>query len=104
MLLISYVPKFNLAFMRNSFTYKCAQLWNKFPEEAKATDNVNILKSKLRSAVIFIFLYIFFIIITFYSHVYIDYRIYRYIFLILDIIIIIVDLMHVRILKEHLCS
>ena len=104
MLLISYVPKFNLAFMRNSFTYKCAQLWNKFPEEAKAADNVNILKSKLRSAVIFIFLYIFFIIITFYSHVYIDYRIYRYIFLILDIIIIIVDLMHVRILKEHLCS
>ena len=104
MLLISYVPKFNLAFMRNSFTYKCAQLWNKFPEEAKAADNVNILKSKLRSAVIFIFLYIFFIIITFYSHVYIDYRIYRYIFLILDIITIIVDLMHVRILKEHLCS
>ena len=104
MLLISYVPKFNLAFMRNSFTYKCAQLWNKFPEEAKAADNVNILKSKLRSAVIFIFLYIFFILITFYSHVYIDYRIYRYIFLILDIIIIIVDLMHVRILKEHLCS
>ena len=104
MLLISYVPKFNLAFMRNSFTYKCAQLWNKFPEEAKAADNVNILKSKLRSAVIFIFLYIFFILITFYSHVYIDYRIYRYIFLILDIITIIVDLMHVRILKEHLCS
>ena len=90
--------------MRNSFTYKCAQLWNKFPEDAKAADNVNILKSKLRSAVIFIFLYIFFILITFNSHVYIDYRIYRYIFLILDIITIIVDLMHVRILKEHLCS
>ena len=61
MLLISYVPKFNLAFMRNSFTYKCAQLWNKFPEDAKAADNVNILKSKLRSAVIFLYFYIFFL-------------------------------------------
>ena len=90
--------------MRNSFTYKCSQLWNKFPEDAKAADNVNILKSKLRSAVIFIFLSFFFIPITFYSHVYIDYRIYRYIFLILGIIVIIVDLMHVRFLKEHLCS
>ena len=26
------VPKFNLNFMRNSFTYKCAQLWNKLPK------------------------------------------------------------------------
>ena len=40
MLLISYVPKFKLAFMRNSFSYKCAQLWKKFPEDAKAADNV----------------------------------------------------------------
>ena len=49
MLLISYVPKFNLAFMRNSFTYKCAQLWKKLPEDVKLADNVNIFKSKLRS-------------------------------------------------------
>ena len=34
--------------MRNSFTYKCAQLWNKFPEDVKLADNVNIFKSKLR--------------------------------------------------------
>ena len=43
------VPKFNLNFMRNSFTYKCAQLWNKLPEDVKLADNVNIFKSKLRS-------------------------------------------------------
>ena len=29
---------------------------------------------------------------------------YRFNFFILDVIIVIVDLMHVRILKEHLCS
>ena len=41
------VPKFNLNFMRNSFTYKCAQLWNKLPEDAKLADNVTffILKT-----------------------------------------------------------
>ena len=40
------VPKFNLNFMRNSFTYKCAQLWNKL-SDVKLADNVNIFKSKL---------------------------------------------------------
>ena len=43
------VPKFNLNFMRDSFTYNCAQLWNKLPEDVKLADNVNIFKSKLRS-------------------------------------------------------
>ena len=44
------VPKFNLNFyMRNSFTYKCAQLWNKLPKDVKLADNVNIFKSKIRS-------------------------------------------------------
>ena len=43
------VPKFNLNFMRNSFTYKCAQLRNKLPEDVKLADNVNIFKSQLRS-------------------------------------------------------
>ena len=43
------VPKFNLNFMRNSFIYKCVQLWNKLPVDIKLADNVNILKSKLRS-------------------------------------------------------
>ena len=44
------VPKVNLNFyMRNSFTYKCAQLWNKLPKDVKLADNVNIFKSKLRS-------------------------------------------------------
>ena len=43
------VPKFNLNFTRNSFAYKCAQLWNKLPEDVKLTDKVDILKSKLRS-------------------------------------------------------
>ena len=28
--------------MRTSFTYKCAQLWNKLPEDVKLADNVNI--------------------------------------------------------------
>ena len=41
------VPKFNLNFMRNCFTYKCAQLWNKLPEDVKLADNFNIVKSKL---------------------------------------------------------
>ena len=43
------VSKFNLNFVRNSFTYKCAQLWNKLPKDVKLADNVNIFKSKLRS-------------------------------------------------------
>ena len=43
------VPKFNLNFMRNYFTYKCAQLWNKLPEDVKLAGNVSIFKSKLRS-------------------------------------------------------
>ena len=43
------VLKFNLNFMRNSFTYKCAQLWNKRSEDVKLADNVNIFKSKRRS-------------------------------------------------------
>ena len=47
------VPKFNLNFMRNSFNYKCAQLWNKLPEDVKLADNVNIFKSKLRSIDLF---------------------------------------------------
>ena len=34
--------------MRNSFTYKCAQLLKKLPEDVKLADNVNIFKSKLR--------------------------------------------------------
>ena len=42
------IPKFNLNFMRNSFTYKCAQLWNKLPEDVKLADNVDILKAKLK--------------------------------------------------------
>ena len=42
------VPKFNLNFMRHSFTYKSAQLWSKFPEDVKLADFVNIFKSKLR--------------------------------------------------------
>ena len=28
--------------MRNSFTYKCAQLWNKRSEDVKLADNVNV--------------------------------------------------------------
>ena len=43
------IPKFNLNFVRNSFTYKSAQLWNKISEDVKLADNVNIFKSKLRS-------------------------------------------------------
>ena len=35
------VPKFNLNFI------KCAQLWNKLPEDVKLADNANIFKSKL---------------------------------------------------------
>ena len=42
------IPKFNLNFMRNSFTYKCAQLWNKLPEDVKLADNVDIFKAKLK--------------------------------------------------------
>ena len=39
--------------MRNSFTYKYAQLWNKLPEDVKLADNDNIFKSKLRSIDLF---------------------------------------------------
>ena len=34
--------------MRNSFTYKCAQLWKKLPEDVKLADDVDVFKSKLR--------------------------------------------------------
>ena len=43
------VPKFSLNFMRNYFTYKCAQLCNKLPEDVKLADAVHFFKSKLRS-------------------------------------------------------
>ena len=36
------VPKFNLNFRRNSFTYRCTQLWDKLPEDVKLANNVNI--------------------------------------------------------------
>ena len=100
------VPKFDLDFMRNSFTYKCAQ-WNKLPEDVKLADNVNIFKSKLRSIqpqFLYFHIYIFVIFIFFYILVYIDLDYIFKFFFKLDIIIVIVDLMHVRILNEHLCS
>ena len=59
------VPKFDLNFMRNSFTYKCAQ-WNKLPEDVKLADNVNIFKSKLRSIQLQ-FLYFHIYIFVFFS-------------------------------------
>ena len=68
------VPKFDLNFMRNSFTYKCAQ-WNKLPEDVKLVDDVNIFKSKLRSIqlqFLYFHIYIFVIFIFFYILVYID--------------------------------
>ena len=37
------VPKFNLNFMRISFIFKCAQLWNRPLEDVKLADNVNSL-------------------------------------------------------------
>ena len=43
--------------MRNSFTYKCAQLWNKLPEDVKLADDVNVFKSKLRSIIFLNFLF-----------------------------------------------
>ena len=67
--------------MRNSFTYKCAQLWNKLPVDIKLADHDNIFKSKIRSIQLKS--------LTFFNF--------------LDFIIIIVDLMHVRILNERLC-
>ena len=68
------VLKFDLNFMRNSFTYKCTQ-WNKLPEDVKLADNVNIFKSKLRSIqlqFLYFHIYIFVIFIFFYILVYID--------------------------------
>ena len=51
--------------MRNSFTYKCAQLWNKLPEDVKMADDVNVFKSKLRSIQLQCF-YIFFLYFNFF--------------------------------------
>ena len=68
------VPKFDLNFMRNSFTCKCAQ-WNKLLEDVKLADDVNIFKSKLRSIqleFLYFHIYIFVIFIFFYILVYID--------------------------------
>ena len=77
------VPKFNLNFMTTSFTYKCAQLWNKLPEDVKLADNVNFFKSKLRSTQLYnfyIYIYFFVIFIIFYIHLYTDYGLYMYIY------------------------
>ena len=41
------LTKFSL--MRNSFTYKCTQLWNKVLEDVKLANDVDVFKSKLRS-------------------------------------------------------
>ena len=66
----------------------------------------NSCQANVNSAVIFIFL----IFIIFYFHVYIHYRLYIYLFIIIIIVfyfiilLFFVDLMHVRILNEHLCS
>ena len=54
--------------MRNSFTYKCAQLWNKLPEDVKMADDVNVFKSKLRSIQLQCF-YIFFLYFNFFLSV-----------------------------------
>ena len=43
------VPKFKLSFMRNSFAYKCGQIWNKLPDDVKLADTINIFKSRLSS-------------------------------------------------------
>ena len=43
------VPKFNLNFMGNSFTYNCAQLWNKLPEDVRLADNYGINFQKMSS-------------------------------------------------------
>ena len=92
--------KINEQFMRNSFTFAL-------------NDGINFQMSSWPIILIFlslsydqfccnfyIFLNFFVIFIIFYIHLYIDYRL----FFILDIIIIIVDLMHVRTLNEYLCS
>ena len=44
---ILWVPKFNLNFMRNSFNYKCAQLWNKLPEDVKLADKCKLGSTQL---------------------------------------------------------
>ena len=57
-MLIFAFPNLILIFMRNSFTYKCAQLWNKLPKDVKLADNVNIVKSKLRSTQLLFFTFL----------------------------------------------
>ena len=42
-------PKFNLNFMKKSFTYMCAQLWNGLPTSVKLANNVNLFKKLLRT-------------------------------------------------------
>ena len=55
--------------MRNPFTNKYAQLWNKLPEDVKLADDINVFKSKPRSVKFFFVCIVF---ITFYIRVYID--------------------------------
>ena len=40
-------PKFNLNFMKKSFIYMCAQLWNGLPLGVKLASNVNLFKNLL---------------------------------------------------------
>ena len=58
-MLIFAFPNLILIFMRNSFTYKCAQLWNKLPKDVKLADNNNIFKSNnnIFKSIIYLSLY-----------------------------------------------
>lgn len=42
-------PKFNLNFMKKSFTYMCAQLWNGLPTSVKLANDINLFKKLLRT-------------------------------------------------------
>lgn len=42
-------PRFNLNFMKKSFTYMCAQLWNGLPTSVKLANDINLFKKLLRT-------------------------------------------------------
>ena len=63
--------------MRNSFTNKYAQLWNKLPEDVKLADNILMFLSLSQDQFgcnfyIFKFFFVCVVFITFYIRVYID--------------------------------
>ena len=47
------LPKFNLKFKKNSFTYSLTKLWNSLPSQVRLSSDANDFRSKLHDCSFF---------------------------------------------------